>query len=218
MNFFSSYPLPPSAYPLRRGVTLVELLLFIALFGAVAAIAIPIFFTSAESRVRQQTMALVEQNGAQILQVLARRVRSAERILLPVRGKADVILALQTGSGSTNPTIIAVQTGSIVLVERERRQTLSSSQISIQNFRVQNTSSSDSRPSVMVSFTVSRTIRLQAPLMYQRLFEVTYTLLPDDIVTGGSCACNLPTCAAGVFQWQICTAGVCSTASGALMC
>ncbi len=203
----------------RTGTTLVELLLFIAILSLVVAIILPVLFMSTENRLLQQTVATVEENGGQMMQNIALRIRQAERVLSPARGATGAVLALQTGSGVTNPIIIGIQSGSLVIVRHSTQQIVSSSQIAVLDFVVRNTSASDTRQSVQVSFKVSRTIRLQQPHSYNRVFEGAFNLLPDDVVTGDSCGCSAPACVAGgTYQWEVCEAGACLLASTDLQC
>lgn len=203
----------------RKGTTLIELLIFIAILAIVSVAVLPLLFAATEDRLLQQTISLVEQNGAQLLQTIGNEARHAERVISPALGATGSILTLQTSSGSTSPTIVGFATGALVLVRRTAKQTLSSTQVAIGDFSVRNTSTSVSRQSVMVSFTVSRTIRLQAPRTFSRTFEALFTLYPDDRPHAEACTCAVPGCAGnGTYVWQVCEMGSCLTAQTALQC
>ncbi len=197
-----------------------ELLIFITILALVSVAVLPLLFSATEDRLLQQTISIVEQNGAQLLQTIGYEARNAERILSPSIGSAGSILTLQTGSGGTNPTIIGFATGSVVMVRRTSKQTLSSSQVAISDFTVRNTSTSSAHQSVFVSFRVSRTIRLQAPRTYERSFEALFTLFPDGTMHTESCSCAVPGCVgAGSYAWQVCdAANGCLTAQTAMQC
>jgi type II secretory pathway pseudopilin PulG len=205
--------------PIRPGVTLIELLLFVGIIGIVGVTVLPIFFTATDSRLLQQTMSMVEQNGQGLLQILERRIRESERILDPPIGETGAVLALQTNSGSTSPIIFATRTGSLIIIRRATKQVLSSSQVAVTNFRVRNTSTDANHPSVTVSFTISRTVRLQLPKVYSRSFETAVTLFPDDVETE-ECGCLVPACGPPkTYTWGICNAiGDCSQATTQLQC
>ncbi|MDD4319081.1 MAG: hypothetical protein PHW10_02025 [Candidatus Peribacteraceae bacterium] len=203
----------------RPGTTLVELLLFLAVLSVVLLTVLPLLFLATENRLFQQTASLVEQSGAELLQNISVRIRSAERVLDPPLGSTGSVLTLQTGSGTTNPTIIGVSNGSLVIIRHAQRQTVSSPQIAVDDFSVRNTSASAERPAVLVSFTLSRTVRLQAPHVYSRRFEMLVTLPPADRPTGDDCACAFPGCGTdGQYAWQVCEEGVCLSGSTALDC
>lgn len=202
----------------RPGTTLIELLVFLAIMALVIGVTVPLLFTAAENRVLQQTISIVEHNGAQIIQNIGVKIRNSESIALPATGQEGKVLVLQTGSGTTNPTIVALQSGSIILVQRAIKETVTSEQVAVENFRVSNTSVSDTSQSVAISFTVSRTIRLQRPYSYRQQFEAAFSLLPDEERTG-NCNCPPPTCLNGTaLEWYVCDTGVCDYGATALQC
>lgn len=204
---------------MRKGATLVELLIFVAILGMIIGAILPILFSASENRILQQTISIVEQNGTQILQNVALRVRQAERVLGPTSGVQGSVLALQTSSGAINPTIIGSNSGRVIIVEHATLETISSDQVAVEDFRVRNTSVSPVRQSVYISFRVSRTIRLQQPKTYSQRFEATMTLLPDDRPQGNSCGCAPPACQGyNIYGWEVCDNGVCGTASTPLLC
>lgn len=191
-------------YTCRPGTTLVELMIFTALLGMIMAAVIPLLFMSAEDRVLQQTISLVERNGVQAMQNIAFRVRNAERILTPARGQTGSVLVVQTSSGSTNPTIVGIHSGTLIVVERTTKEIITSSQVGITDFEVRNTSVSDTHPSVEIFFYVSRTTRLQNPRYYEEIFKSSVTLFPNDMPAGAVSQCAAPFCApANTFNWQI---------------
>ena len=203
--------------PDRQGFTIVELLLFLAIFSIVAVVMLPMLYATVETRMRQQTIELVEDNANQALQQIERRIRNAERIIAPAMGSTGSVLVLQMASGSLNPTIIGAQTGALLVIEYDLRRTLTSSQVAISKFIVRNTSSDDDAPSASFSFTVSRTIRLQMPHTYTRLFEAAATLHPADDPQG-DCGCSAASCSDGVVTWYVCSGGTCSEREDDMAC
>lgn len=202
----------------RPGTTLIELLIFLAIMAMVVSVTIPMLFTAAENRVLQQTISIVEQNGTQVLQNMGLKVRNAEKILYPAAGQAGSYLVLQTGSGGTNPTIIGSQSGAVVIIQRNLKETISNEQVGIYDFRVRNTSTSPTSQSVAISFVVTRTIRLQQPHSYTRAFDVVLSLLPDDAQVG-YCNCPSASCVDGTaIQWYVCDTGICEEATTGLDC
>lgn len=204
----------------RTGATLVELLLFIAVMAIVGVSLVPLLFATTETRLLQQTAAIVEQNGQQMLQTIGYQIQHAERIILPEStASSGAILNLQTGSGSANPVIFGVRSGSVIFIQGARSQLLSSTDVAVDRFNIRNTSTSAGRQSVIVSFRVSRTIRLQAPRSYRKVFEGVFSPFPDNDQHGDDCGCAFPGCA-GPSQhvWQVCAAGSCQTAGAQLQC
>lgn len=220
-------PSSPSATPWhfsmrtsKSGATLVELLIFMAVMAAVGISLLPLLFSTTEDRLLQQTAAAVEQTGQQLMQTIGNYVENSEKIVMPAMNQGTgSILHLQTSSGSTNPTVIGIVSGALILVQGTYRQTLSSSQVAINQFIVQNTSASASRQSVLVRFTVSRTIRLQAPRSYTKIFESVFSPFPDVTHVGDDCGCAYPGCVNGnSYAWQTCVSGECETAQMQIRC
>lgn len=209
----------PRPSRLHSGATLIELLLYVALLGIVISAILPLLFAATEERLLQQTISIVEQNGAQIIQSTTHAIRKAERVLTPAAGQQTSVLGLQTASGPLHPVIIGLNSGSVMIVRHTTLERLSSPQVAITNFRVRNTSTSATRQSVVVSFRVSRTIRLQQPYSYERDFEFAVTLYPDDVTQGNSCNCLPPYClSTNVYAWEVCENNTCLDASTPLKC
>lgn len=201
----------------RPGATLVELLIFLAIMSMIVGLALPMMFTAAENRLLQQTVSVVEQNGTQALQNAGLKIRNAETIAYPSAGQTAAYLVLQTGSGGTNPTIIGTLSGSVVIIQRSVKETITTEQVGIDEFRVRNTSTSTNAQSVALTFLATRTIRLQSPRSYSQRFDATYGLLPDNAQTG-FCNCPPVSCSSNVITWYVCDIGVCQEASTALDC
>lgn len=202
----------------RPGTTLVELLIFLAIMSMVVAVTLPMMFSAAENRLLQQTVSVVEQNGTQAVQNMGLKIRNAEKILYPAAGQTASFLVVQTGSGTTNPTIIGTLSGSVIIIQRDIKETITTEQVGVDEFRVRNTSTSTTSQSVAISFVVSRTIRLQSPRSYTQRFDSTFGLFPDDTHVG-ECNCPPAACTNGTsVQWYVCDTGVCEEATTALDC
>lgn len=195
----------------RKGASIIELMIFIVLAAMMALTILPLLFNATESRQRQDAIALVEQNGAQIMQTITQEIRAAERILDPPTGGTGFIIALQTSSGSTNPTIIARHSGAIMISRGRVRSTLSSDLVGVTHFAIDNTSTAADRQSVTVSLGIRRIIRLHRPLVYTSQFDAVVNLYPDDVIEPKTCTCPAPYCdtGSGTYVWGVCNASVC---------
>lgn len=204
----------------RPGTTLIELLLFLGILSMVAGLTLPILFSATENKLLQQTISVVEQNGTQVLQNISYSVRHSDRILSPAAGQSGSYLALQTSDGETTPIIIGVQSGAVVVIKHALKETVSTTQVGVMDFDVINTSVSASRPSVLIKFTLSRTIRLQQPHSYAQTFETLLTLPPSDEPVTPSCGCSGVACLySNVMGWQVCTeSDECAEVTTGLQC
>ncbi len=201
----------------HAGATLTELLLYLGILAVVAVLTIPILFTTAENRLLQQTIAIVDLSGTQAVQSMVIAIREAERILYPAPGETGTYLALRMQRDELHPVLFGVDGGRIVKITHATRELLTSTQVAVEDFTVRNTSVSGDRPSVAIDFRVSRTIRLEQPRSYDRSFEAALTLSPADVPADSACApaCAPPSCTdASTVAWQVCQ----EVPSGAFRC
>jgi len=205
---------PLRVHILRSGVTLIELLIFLSLLAVVGGSVVFFLFITSEDRIRQDVRASVEQEGVQLFQGVTSRVERAERIILPPRLATGSILVLQMEVRMEDPTIIAVQSGILLLIQGTRERVLNSSGITVTQLRVRNTSASLERPSSTIAFTVSRSIPLPEASVVTRRFERAVTLFPKSSPQGNACGCAPPSCSGGWYTWGVCEAGVCRRISG----
>ncbi|MBU0766925.1 hypothetical protein KKF55_04040 [Patescibacteria group bacterium] len=202
----------------RLGTSLVELIMFLAFFALCSGVLIGVLSSSSEQRVRQQTIATVEQEGMQLLQMLTRRIRRAEQITYPLAGASGSALVLQLADEGQDPTIIALETGSIKVAEGNTIRILSSEGLSISNLQFQNTSVSADAQSTTISFDIIKVIPLPTAGTYSRSFESIVLLFPDHQRTGNGCGCSTPSCTDDVLSWGVCDGETCGDAVGSLPC
>lgn len=101
----------------HRGFTLIELLLYVSLSGIIL-LSVSIFMASLlEARVKNQTIATVEQEGAQVMEVINQAVRNATAINSPATGTSAVLLSINTTIPANNPTIFDLASGTIRIKE-----------------------------------------------------------------------------------------------------
>lgn len=189
---------------LRPAFSLLELLLFLGMLGMSAGVVIALLLSTNENRIRQQSISTVEHTGVQLTQALTRSIRAAERVTFPAMGFTGSALALQMAVASEDPTIISLQSGAIVVARRDTLRTLSSTQVTILDLEVSNTSSAAEHPSVLLHFTVQHVVPVIAQGEYRRTFEVLVTPFPDDAPQGNSCGCPAPSCTDGFLTWSVC--------------
>ncbi len=203
----------------RPGVTLVELLLFLGLMAITSSALIGFFFSTSENQLRQEALSDVDQNGAQLMQLFAYRVRHAERIRYPAKGATGSVLMLQMAPLEQDPTVIGVQSGAMLMDDAEQEYLLSDVDVTVKNFLVRNTSASATRQSLFISFDLEKTLPLAKNPTYTRHFESTFSLFPVDTTYGNSCNCTGMQCLGGVYVWGMCKDGTtCVSASGSLLC
>ena len=205
-------------HPQRPGASLVELLMFLAFFALCSGVLIGVITSSGEQRTRQQTIAAVEQEGVQLLQMLTRRMRRAECITYPSAGETRSALALQLADESQDPTIIALESGAIKVAEGNSIRTMSSDALTISDLQFSNTSASANSQSATISFVITKVIPLPAAGSYSRTFASLVLLFPDHQRTGNGCSCSAPTCESSFLDWSVCDGETCEDAGVTLPC
>lgn len=215
----SQVPSPKSALAqVRPALTLVELLLFVALLGLAGSAVLGLLLLTHEIRARQGAIANVEHNGLQLLQFLQHEIRHAERIKDPPTAASGSILTLQSSDSASDPIVVAVQTGRVLLVRRDLEHVLTPREITVTDFRIWNTSPSALLPSVQLSFTLRGTVPLLQTGAYIRTFVSGVTSFPDMETQGNPCGCAPPACINGRYRWFVCESGVCRATMGSITC
>jgi len=101
----------------NNGSTLIELILYISLATGmllVISMAFSIFFYSL---IKNQTILEVDQQGAQIMQIVTQTIRNANSVNSPALGINDASLSLSVPDPLSNPTIFALSGNEINITE-----------------------------------------------------------------------------------------------------
>lgn len=73
--------------------------------------------TLLESRIKNQTIAEVEQQGIQVMQIMSQTIRNSNSVTLPTIGTNGSSLTLTVPVGSKNPTVFDLASGVIRIQE-----------------------------------------------------------------------------------------------------
>ena len=197
----------------RAGFSVLEVVLFLGiLLGTVMAVAI----STEEARIRQRSIAEVEQRGTQLLETLTKNIHRAETILAPSVGSTGSILALQMALNGEFPTIFAsTATGNLLFVQKNNIASLLGVRLLVSTLVFRNIGGTH----VVVSFDLSTKIPLVKPVIYTRHFDVTATLFPDDQSEAGGCnSCPLPSCSNHQERWYHCDTDTCTLSPSTFSC
>lgn len=97
--------------------TLIELLLYMGISTSLL-LAVSFFLSlTLQSRIKQQTIAEVEQQGAQTLQYMLQALRNAESVQTPALGTQASSLLLDMADPGKDPTIFSNDEGAIRITE-----------------------------------------------------------------------------------------------------
>ena len=140
----------------KNGFTLIELLLYVAISGVILLITSLFLQTLLESRIKNQTIAEVEQQGLQVMQIITQTLRNADAINSPAQGASAATLSINTYTGANNPTVFDLGSGAIRIKEGVGAVIpLTNSRIVASALDFQNFSRADTPDTIRISFTLT---------------------------------------------------------------
>ncbi len=101
----------------EKGITLVELLISLGIIATLLTLMVTFFFTLSLSRIKNQTMTEVEQQGAQVMQLIVHTIRNAEAIIIPAQGITSSSLSLDVINATDDPTVFDLGNDMIRITE-----------------------------------------------------------------------------------------------------
>jgi Tfp pilus assembly protein PilW len=140
----------------RHGFTLVELLLYVSMSGIII-LAVSVFLAVLLSaRVKNRSVAEVEQQGARSLGLIVQTLRNANVVNSPAVGASASSLSLNTYSGSLNPTVFDLSGGVLRIAEgASAAVALTNSNVAVSGLSFQNLSYASTPGIMRIQFTVS---------------------------------------------------------------
>lgn len=140
----------------QSGFTLLELLLYIGIASAILLSSSLFLFVLLESRVKHQTIAEVEQQGAQVMHVITQAVRNAESVDGLDPGENDNELELAMANPALDPTLFDLNNGTFRVQEgNESTVTLTNARVTVSDLTFQNLSRDETAGIIRIQFTVS---------------------------------------------------------------
>ena len=101
----------------KNGFTLIELLLYISL-TAIMLLGLVMFLSILlQARIKNQTIAEVEQQGMQVMQAITKSIEEAQSINTPTQGANGSSLSLQMPIISNNPTVFSLVDDTIQMTQ-----------------------------------------------------------------------------------------------------
>lgn len=139
---------------MRKGFTLLEVLLYITIFSIIIGSFVTFLIMVFETKVKNQAIRQVSHDGYFVINMINYNIRNAKDFNYPLKGNSSSSVSIQTYTTSTNPTIYYLESGYIYEKKGAASPVkLSSSRVVISNFLLNNISKGD--PGVMtISFDV----------------------------------------------------------------
>lgn len=140
----------------HNAFTLVELLLYISTAAVILLVTSLFLSMLLESRIKNQTVAEVEQQGLQVMQLVTQTLRNAAAINAPAQGASASSLSLNTYTAAFNPTVFDLSGGAIRVAEGGGSPiSLTNTRVSASALTFQNLSRSGTPGIIRVSFVLT---------------------------------------------------------------
>jgi Tfp pilus assembly protein PilW len=144
----------------QSGYTLIELLLYVAIMGTLLTTVTFFYGTVTASRIKNQSIVEVNDQGTAVMDYLTQTIRNATAITAPATGLSAASLTLTVPTGSLSPTVFSL-TGTapaaIQIKEGAGAQVpLTSDDVQISNLTFKNLSRPSTPGVVQISFVIER--------------------------------------------------------------
>lgn len=147
---------PFNSNNLEQGFTLLELLLYTSLMGIIILAVSLVFQITLASRVKNQTIAEVEQQGVQAVQQISQTIRNANSITSPAQNVSDTQLTVVVPTSSKSPTVFSLSGGAIQMKEGAAAAVpLTNSKVTVTGLTFVNMSRATTLGSVSFQFVVT---------------------------------------------------------------
>lgn len=140
----------------QHGYTLIELLLYIAMLGILLPSVVMFMGAAVETRVKNQTITEVNEQGMAAMDTVTQIIRNANAITAPAAAASGAALTVTVPTASLSPTIFDVS-GSALRVKEGAAAAipLTSNDVQVSNLTFTNLTRSGTAGTVQVSFTLS---------------------------------------------------------------
>lgn len=140
----------------QKGFTLVELLLYVSVLVIMLLVISLFLSTLLQSRVKNQTIAEVEQQGLQTMQMITQTVRNASTINTPAVGGGAAALSVGTYISGNNPTLFDMGSGAIRMKEGAAGiVSLTNDRVTVSALNFQNLSHISTPGTIRISFVLT---------------------------------------------------------------
>lgn len=142
--------------PRNHGFTLIELLLYVSIVGGMILSISAFLPLLMQSRVKNQTVSEVEQQGIGVMQIATQTVRNATAINSPTQGLSTTSLSVNVVDPTKNPTVFDLSSGAIRVKEGSGAAVLiTNPQVVASGLTIRNLSRTGTHGTVQISFTLA---------------------------------------------------------------
>ncbi len=165
----------------QKGFTIIELLLYVSIAGIILFSVSGFLSVLLESRVKNQTIAEVEQQGAQAMQMITQTLRNGVSLTTPAFGATSTSLSLTTPIALNNPTVWSLFAGAIQMKEgTQATSTLTNARVTVSGLVFSNLSATSTMATTTrIRFTVTSVAPTgRQEYSYSEIFTGSATLRP----------------------------------------
>lgn len=150
-----------SRYASEQGYTLIELLLYVVIVGTLLTSMTVFFGTVTESRIKNQSISEVNEQGTAAMELILQTIRNANSITAPAIAASGTSLTLTVPTASSSPTVFQLSGTTLQIQEGLSPNTtttaLTTDDVQVTGLTFKNLTRSGTPGIVQVSFTLSRT-------------------------------------------------------------
>lgn len=141
---------------MKKGFTLVEILLYLAVLSIIVFALSSFLFLAYTSRVRATVIAEVEQQGSQTMSIITQNIRNAVSITAPASGSTAASLTLTEYTGANSPTVFDQSGDTLRITEGVAAAVnITSNRVVVSNLSFQNLSRPSTPGVVQIKFTLT---------------------------------------------------------------
>ncbi|MBI3495147.1 type II secretion system protein [Candidatus Berkelbacteria bacterium] len=141
---------------MKRGFTLIELLLYVGIVAIMIGVIAATLNSLLEARVKNQTRAEVEQQGAQVMELMLQTARNATAINSPAAGSSSATLSLKQASSAADPTVFDLASGALRITEGTSEPlAITNDQVTVSSLTIENLSPPSTHGTVRITLLLN---------------------------------------------------------------
>ncbi len=141
---------------MKKGFTLIELLLYVSIIGTIVFASAGFLSLLMQTRVKNQVISEVEQQGMQVMQIITQTGRNAEIINSPSLGGSAASVSFGMITPVDSPTVFDLSSGVIRIKEGVGTAvSLTNSRITASGLSFQNLSRTGTPGTIRIQFTLT---------------------------------------------------------------
>lgn len=167
----------------RSGLTLIELLLYIAIFSIIITTVVSVAISATAQRVKNNAVAEVDYQGEAVMSYISQTIRNAGSVNSPIANNSAGSISVNSATPTNNPTVFdSISDGSRQRIRSREGSPavdnyLTNNRVTVTNISFVNSTVSGSLDSIRIQFTLQYYNPSGRPeLNYQKTFYGGVTL------------------------------------------